>query len=156
TVPDDLWIPEMIDWVSQSEIGLRIGGLPRGVANTGRSNRKRGTLHTVNLLHECRDNVEAQGAILIAASVRDKEQSLPEEWRGDTNRLLDVVMRVILTDKGSPFARNQLLRWHSAMRDALPVNIVRWDSFIRPRKWEDVVHLALIESIVSTTVWIPV
>src|SRR5437773_64792 len=72
----------IVDWWPAAELVARRAQLAKhGIMGANWSMRK-GTVHTAELLLMSKGNSEAQAAVFIAASVWDKQKSLPEAWRG--------------------------------------------------------------------------
>lgn len=145
----------IVDWWPAEQVSRRRSALSRGGSLGAYWRPRKGTLHTAELLYECKDNLELQVAVLIAASAWDKRNTLPYSWRGDVSRLLQQVLEVILDRPDSPFRQHHLPAWHHRMRDALPMTIINEEfaECTRPRNYKDFVHIAFIESILATTIW---
>ena len=149
---------EICDWWLTEDISNRRSALEEQGTMGVYWETKKGTSHTAKLLYECKDDLETQVAILIAASVWDKINPLPAAWRGDIYRLAHDLFQLITYDSQSPFKKHGLDIWHHAMRDALPVNIVTEDfaEFCEPRQHSDFVYIAFLEATLSTSLWKPV
>jgi hypothetical protein len=146
---------EICDWWPPEDISNRRAAL-EGQGTMGVYwETKEGTSHTAELLYKWRDDSETQAAILIAASVWDKMNPLPDAWRGDIYRLAQDIFQLIAYDSQSPFKKRGLEVWHHAMRDALPVKIATKDfaEFSKPRQYGDFVYIAFLEATLSTSLW---
>ncbi len=149
---------DILDWWPTDRIAQRCDALEKHGRFGATWGTNKGTLHTVQLLYEQRSDEEVQAAILIAASMWDKLKSIPEAWHGDTFRLINGLLRLVVSDEGSPFYTLELPRWHHAMREALPVNIVteEFAEFCKPQRYEDLVYIARLESTLGISTWTPV
>jgi hypothetical protein len=111
---------------------------------------KKGTLHTALLLEENLESIERQHAIIILASLWNKETKLPEHWRGDGFQLVREAREIIqikFPDLGG---------WHYASRDALPVNVGNsWYSrnMLVPKSIEDLMFISAIEAAITHANW---
>lgn len=149
---------EICDWWPTEKIAERRAQLEKHGSFGVHWVTKKGTLHTAQLLYECHDNEESQAAILLAASMRDKLKCLPEAWRGEIRRLITSFNHVIFRDPQSPICKLKILNWHHAMRDTLPTNLATEDfaMFSKPHRYEDLIHIALLETVLSMSAWTPV
>ena len=149
---------EICDWWPTNKIAERRNQLEKQGTFGVYWVTNKGTLHTAQLLYECREDEEAQAAILIAASIWDKLKTLPEAWHGEIRRLITGLDHVIFRDPQSPIFKFELLNWHHAMREALPVNIAteNFAEFCTPHRYEDLIYIAFLESSLSNSVWTPV
>jgi hypothetical protein len=158
--------------VSSPGGGLRIGGdiydwWPRQSVTKRRSalqqngilgvywNTPKAMLHTADVLAEHRDNPEAVAAIMVGGSLWTIEKHLPPAWHGRAFELLHTVQREVMYSPGSPFKRFEIPVWHHAMREALPISIIdhATSEFMLPRSAADIVHIAYLDSLLSTSVW---
>jgi hypothetical protein len=148
----------IIDWWPTAELAARRASLTSNGVLGPYWHTSKGTLHTAGLLHQCDGNTEAEAAVFIAASAWDKRRALPEAWAGDTFRLLEQIQYITLYSEDSAFARHGLAIWHHAMRDALPINIIRGGlgECMRPKTYREIIKIALLEAVLSTTNWTPV
>lgn len=148
----------VIDWWPTAKVTQRRAALAQGGVLGVSWDTPKGTLPTAELLHACDGKPEAQAAVLIAASVWDKEHNLPETWRGDTYRLLQQIQLVIFYAADGLFQQHGLSVWHHAMRNALPINIMGCDfaECVRPRGYGDLVSIALLDATLATSAWTPV
>jgi hypothetical protein len=150
-----LWPGEpVVDWWPTTQVANRRAAMA-GEVMGGLWTTRKGTLHTAELLHTCEGNPEAQAAVLIGASLWDKQHELPETWRGDTHALLQQMQRAIFYAPDGPFTQHNLSVWHQAMRSALPVNTMGDDlaGCVRPRDYGDLVSIALLDAALSTSTW---
>ncbi len=149
---------KICDWWPTAEIVTRRNAMEQfGIQGVTWQTNK-GTFHTVELLHKCQDNPEAQAAILIAASVRDMLKSPPTAWRGNTYRLIESIWDVVMYGPQAPFSKFNLSVWYPTMRSAQPVNIVseEFGEFCKPRNYQDFVYLAFLSASLSVSQWTPV
>ena len=149
---------EICDWWETDDFANRCSALEeRGVMGVYWETKK-GTLHTAKLLYECKNDLETQVAILIAASVWDKMKPIPAVWQGDIYRLACNIFQLIAYDSQSPFKKHGLDVWHHNIRDALPVDIATDDfaEFCKPKTYSDFIYIAFLETILSTSLWKPV
>ena len=145
----------IIDWWPTAEIPTRRVCLTRDGTFGAYWQTKKGTLHTAELLKACDDDPEMQAAVFMAASAWDKQNPLPEAWRGRIYRLLYNVLVAIAYDHGGPFKSHGLSAWHHAMRDALPVNMIG-ETFAESIILNDhtaFAHIAALEMALSTSLW---
>lgn len=153
--PDNLRIgDEVLDWWPEEEFDNRRKALTNFGWHGAQWRMLAGTLHTVSLLFECREDAEALAAVLIAASMWDKVQNPPEAWHGRITRLVDK-MSLCIWGKGGIFERKGIAAWHHASREALPLNIVRGEfaRSLQPSGFRDLVRIAIIESTLSLSRW---
>lgn len=105
-----------VDWWPKNQIGERRNPRSRpGYITTWET--RAGTLHTASLLREAEGDTERQHAILIMASLWDKDKDLPHEWRGRCYRMLQDVEEAVR-------GRHPVERWHHASRSALPLSVL--------------------------------
>jgi len=142
---------EVIDWWPTQTMQERRMWLTQLAAYGAQWVTKKGTLHTAELLFQSRHNPEAVAAVLIGASLWDKEKELREEWRGRIARLIHSVQAVI----HEQFSTLELPFWHHASRTALPCTIIQGEfaRALQPVNFEDLIHIAIIESRLALSLW---
>ncbi len=141
-------LPLEFDWWPKSERSRYLDDLKRGSGIYWET--KKGTLHTAGLLFANRGSVEKQAAILMLASLDVKMKDLPEEWRGNNYRLMEIIRHTIMQ------AFPDIILWHHASRDALPVTIGRYYpacDFIRPKNEKELLYHFAVEASLSLGNW---
>ncbi len=91
----------------------------------------------------------------MAASAWDKQNPLPEAWRGQICRLLKNILVAIAYEQEGPFKSHGFFSWHHAMRDALPVNVIgeTFAESIILNNYRAFAHIAALEMALSTNLW---
>jgi hypothetical protein len=149
---------EICDWWPPDDISHRRTALEEQGTMGVYWETKKGTAHTAELLYKCKDDLETQAAIFMAASLWDNMNPLPAAWRGEIYHLAHDIFQLIAYDPQSPFKKHDLEIWHHAMRNALPANIATEDfaEFSKPQHYRDFVYIAFLEATLSTSLWTPV
>lgn len=95
-------------------------------------------------------DLQKQHAILILASLWDKERDLPEQSRGNGFRLIEKSERIIR-------ARfPEISRWHHASIEALPINITKYvysGKMLVPEDYRDLMYIAAVEFALTVANW---
>lgn len=139
----------MIDWWPTADIKINIEkNNPLGY----RLNK--GTLHTLELLLKFKDNPEGIAATWIAASLKDKQDYLPEVWRGKVCGIVDEIYR-IAEDKIENLGGD---RWYYSSRDALPLTLFKghfhmFGNDIRISSWRSLINWVALENVLVRTTW---
>jgi hypothetical protein len=146
-VPLERMVHDTFDWWPKFPRADFVDGIKSGRAY-GFGNMK-GTLHTVELLFQNRENPERLAAVWILAAIDAKEKDLPEDWRGSNSRLMGEMMLTI----HRTFPDIEL--WYHASREALPISITRYspNDFIHPKNEEEMLYVFAVEASLCLSNW---
>lgn len=114
------------DWINKKDFQKRVSYVsekPMEFLYFGSSLNK-GTLHTLEMLDEAKDNQEDRAAIWIAAFTKDILESMPHEWRGKGFNILNKVYLEALCKIN---LNENYYIWHHAMRRLLPEICISYD-----------------------------
>lgn len=130
-----------VDWWPKSQLKERLNPPPRSVWSSSMA----GTIHTAELIWSSRGDVQRQQAILIAASLWDKKNGVPDHWRGSAFDLLRGTFYTLT-------AELKIDRWYHSCREALPwsLNPVHLTT---PHSVDDLLGIAAIEYAVIKANW---
>ena len=136
------------DWILNTEYDERINYV---VNRTNEwlyfgSSLNKGTITTAQYLAEAYDNKELVAAILIYTCTHELYESLPDEWRGNSARLLDSVnlaALIYLHEKGYV--------WHHAMKKLIP-DLFLSHHFLEHIKLENENILIELIAVISTLI----
>lgn len=138
-----------IDWWPKHERSKRLDYLKKG-RHLDYWETKKGILHTAELLFQNRGNIERQAAILIMASLEVKLKESPENWEGNTFRIIKEIW--VTMRQAFPTIEH----WHHASREVLPITI-GGDSppfdFIHPKRDFEIIYLFALEASLSLANW---
>jgi hypothetical protein len=107
------------DWINKNDFQERVKYVkerPIEFLYFGESLNK-GTLHTLELLDQAKDNQEERAAIWIAAFTKDILDSMPDEWNGKGYSILH---KVYWEAQCKIDGNDDYYLWHHAMRKLLP------------------------------------
>jgi hypothetical protein len=105
----------------------------------------RGTQRTAEMLYDSRSQPEAQAAVMLAAFVMDQQRR--SILQSDRLRTIGMAARMALQE-------HDVGGWHTHMRSALPLDVVKVNWAFR--ELDDLVHLAVLNAALATSVWTPV
>lgn len=136
------------DWIMQKHYDTRLKTIIESPLDFMLSNDflNKGTLATLGMLAQAKDNPENVAAIWILAFIKEIEENLPVKWRGKGYRIISEVEWEIREKLG-----NQFSYWHHAMRNLVPHVYFSYDLLenINIDSYEIIIELAAINAMLT-------
>lgn len=137
------------DWWPKDSIKDRAQSVSKDGQSLYLWETKKGTLHTAEMLLNADGDIKKQTGIWIMASLWDKDNILPNSWRGEICTMMHQKQQIIQS------AYPDLHTWHHLSKDALPFSIVSKyrEHLFTAKTFEDLLYLTAVETAVIHGNW---
>ncbi|WP_348620210.1 hypothetical protein [Paenibacillus polymyxa] len=141
---------EIIDWWPTSEVEYRTKKLnDRGILGAD-WDTVIGIKRTAEMLWSNKESSEKQALIWISAGLNEILSHLPEEWRGDSYRLIYRINLNIMKEMSD----RSMWSWHGSTRNFLPITVNKFmELYSKPNEIYNLINIVAVDNSLSRNAW---